>query len=284
MLLRGFERGEAMKHMIRSIGVLAAMVVVQPALAADLGRPAMKAPVAAPPVLNWYGSFIGVTAGYAWGSDPVEFTSGTGLYAGTIGTTIPRSIADSPAGFVAGVQYGSNYQLGPWVYGFLSDFSYSDIKDSETITLGGVGARTTFAEQRLKWFGTTRVRAGYLVSDNLLLYASGGLADGSLEVTASNNLVGTPCFVPGACPRFRNVVTHFGWAAGAGLEYRWGAWSATLDYIHYDLGTANFAYGDGISPSFITSSTKFSGDMVRGGINYKFNWTFFDLLTGGARL
>ena len=110
------------------------------------------------------------------------------------------------------------------------------------------------------------------------------LADGTVEVTTSNNLVGTPCFVPGACPRFKDSSFHFGWAAGAGIEYRWGAWSATLDYLHYDLGTLNPAYGDAFSPSFITTSTKFSGDMIRGGINYKFNWTFFDLLTGGARL
>jgi outer membrane immunogenic protein len=273
-----------MRQMIRSIGVLAAIVVVQPALAADLGRPAMKAPPMAAPVLNWYGSFIGVTAGYAWGSDAVEFTSANGLYTGTIGTTIPLTIARNPAGLVAGIQYGTNYQSGAWVYGFLSDISYSDIKDSEQVTLGVAGARTTFAEQRLKWFGTTRVRAGYLVSDNLLLYASGGLADGTVEVTTSNNLVGTPCFVPGACPRFKDSSFHFGWAAGAGIEYRWGAWSATLDYLHYDLGTLNPAYGDAISPSFITTSTKFSGDMIRGGINYKFNWTFFDLLTGGAPL
>jgi outer membrane immunogenic protein len=272
-----------MKNVVRGFGALAAAFVIQPALAADLGAPVMKAPVAAP-IPSWYGSFIGVTAGYGWGSDPVEFTSTSGLYLGTLGTTIPLTAARDPAGFLAGIQYGTNYQSGRWVYGFLSDFSYSDIRDTETITLGGVGARTTAVEQRLKWFSTTRVRGGYLVTDNLLLYGSAGLADGTAEVRVSNNLLGAPCFVPGACPSGRESMLRFGWAVGAGLEYAWGPWSVTLDYVHYDLARLNFAYSDGISPSAIATSTDFSGDVIRGGINYRFNWTFFDILTGKARL
>jgi outer membrane immunogenic protein len=273
-----------MKNIVRGLGVLAAAFVIQPALAADMGMPVKAPPVAAPVIPSWYGSFIGATVGYGWGSDPVEFTSASGLYTGTIGTTIPFSAASNPAGVVAGIQYGTNYQSGRWVYGFLSDFLYSDIRDTETITLGGIGARTTVVEQKLKWFSTTRARAGYLVSDNLLLYASGGLADGTSEVRVSNNLVGAPCFVPGACPIGIDSQWRFGWAVGAGLEYAWGPWSVTLDYIHYDLARHNFAYTDGISPSFITTSTDLSGDVIRGGINYRFNWTFFDLLTGKARL
>jgi outer membrane immunogenic protein len=274
-----------MKHMVRSLGALAvAAVLVQPALAADLGRPIPKAPPVVAPVPSWYGFFIGVQAGYAWGNDPVEIVDATGLYTGAIGASIPFSLAPNPAGLVAGIRWGTNWQSGRWVYGLLSDFSYSDIRDEETVTLfgGPFGVRTTSVEQRLKWFGTTRVRGGYLVTDNLLLYASGGLADGKAEVTFSSPLVGAPCFVPGACPAGKDSLTRFGWAAGAGLEYAWGPWSVSLDYIHYDLARFNTAFWDGLSASFIATSTDLSGDMIRGAINHRFNWTVFDLLTGGA--
>ena len=73
---------------------------------------------------------------------------------------------------------------------------------------------------------------------------------------------------------------RYGWAAGVGAEYQWGNWSLSLDYIHYDLGRFNFAYSDGVSPDFLVASTQFSGDMIRGAINYRFDWTPLDLLLG----
>ena len=133
--------------------------------------------------------------------------------------------------------------------------------------------RVHTAEQQLEWFGTSRVRAGYLITPNLLFYGSGGFASGSMEVAVANTAVGVPCGVAGACPRGRDDTFRYGWAAGVGAEYQWGNWSLSLDYIHYDLGRHNFAYNDGISPDFLIASTQFSGDMVRGAINYRFDWT-----------
>jgi outer membrane immunogenic protein len=81
------------------------------------------------------------------------------------------------------------------------------------------------------WFGTSRLRGGYLVSDNLLLYGSGGLASGTTEVTVSNNAAGLPCSFAGACPFGSDSKTRYGWALGLGAEYAYGPWSITLDYI-----------------------------------------------------
>jgi len=262
------------------LGALALAGTIAPARAADVAVPLKPLP----PVPNWAGSFIGLQAGAAWGSDPVSFTNATGVYAGSLGVTIPPTLAGNPTGFVGGAQWGTNFQTDRWVYGFLSDFSYSDIRATESIGLAGAPPRSNFAEQRLKWFGTTRLRGGYLVTDNLLLYGSGGLASGTGEVTVSNDATGLPCFFAGACPFGHHSQTRFGWALGLGAEYAWGPWSVTLDYVHYDLGRLNFSYADAVSPSFISTSTDFSGDMIRGGINYRFDWTFFDVLTGRKRL
>jgi outer membrane immunogenic protein len=73
--------------------------------------------------------------------------------------------------------------------------------------------------------------------------------------------------------------TRVGWTVGAGGEWMFTSnWSAKLEYLHYDLGSAN--YGTPVSnvaqtlgPIFTlgqSSSTNFRGDIVRVGLNYKF--------------
>jgi len=270
-----------------SLGVLALAAALAPygaapAMAADLPPLAPKAPAMAPvPTPSWYGFFVGVQGGYAWGDDSVETSTATGIYAPELGVTIPFTIAGEPKGGVVGVRWGTNWQSGPLVLGTLSDFSWTDIRSSETLTLTAPGlTRANTAEQHLEWFGTSRVRAGYLITPNLLLYGSGGFASGSMEVTVANTAVGVPCGVAGACPRGTDDTFRYGWAAGVGAEYQVGNWSLSLDYIHYDLGNFNFAYTDGISPDFLIASTRFSGEMVRGAINYRFDWTPLDLVVG----
>jgi len=277
-----------MLRVIAGAGALVWISAASPVLGADIpARPIVKAPVQAP-AYNWYGFFIGVQGGYGWGRDPVTFASATPPYLSAIGTTIPLSMADDPRGGTLGITYGSNWQLGQWVIGTISDFSWADIRRSETLTLtaapGPFGSRANFAEQRMRWFGTTRGRVGYLITDNVLLYGSGGLASGSVDVTVANPAVGVSCALAGACPAGSFRKTRWGWAAGAGLEYGAGPWMFNLEYLHYDLGTQSFLYGDGISPALLSASTKIAGDMVRGAISYKFNWTPWGLLFGTDRL
>ena len=275
-------------RIIAGAGALVWMSAFSPVLSADIpAAPIVKAPVVAPGY-NWYGFFIGVQGGYGWGRDPVAFTSGTPPYLSAIGTTIPASLADDARGGTLGITYGSNWQLGQWVIGTISDFSWADIRRSETVTLTNalipISTRANFAEQRMRWFGTTRGRVGYLIAQNVLLYGSGGLATGSVDVTAAHTAVGVPCAVAGACPAGTFRKTRWGWAAGAGIEYGAGPWMFNLEYLHYDLGTQSFLYGDGISPALLSASTKISGDMVRGAISYRFNWTPWGLLFGTDRL
>jgi len=271
--------------MNRTMRSLSALVLIAAAIDAA-GAADMGAPPTLMPSPHWGGSFIGVQGGYAFGGNPVEFTTATGALAPELGATIPFSAAGSPAGGIIGARWGTNWQSGSWVYGFLSDFSFSDIRASETVTLtsGALGTRTTVTEQELNWFGTTRVRAGYLVNDNFLLYGSGGLASGTGKVTVSSVVPGAACAAGTlACLFGSESESLWGWAAGVGAEYQIGQWSLSLDYIHYDLGRQDIAVVDLPNPAFVNASTRFSGDMVRGAVNYRFNWTFFDVLTGAVR-
>ena len=226
----------AMKlKVIAGAGALLWMSAVSPVLAADIrAAPIVKAPIIVEPVQNWYGFYIGVNGGYAWGRGGIELLPDAFfLPAFTLGA-IPTTLAANPRGGVFGITYGSNYQFGQVVLGIDSDFDWSGIKSSQTFNgvfpsfLGPIPFTAT-ASQSLKWFSTTRVRGG--------------------------------------------------------IEYANGPWQFRTEYLHYDLGTLSYFLRDPIFPGpSIIASTRFSGDMIRGAITYRFNWTLLGLITGSDRL
>jgi outer membrane immunogenic protein len=249
---------------------LLACAAADSAFAADIAVPPPPPPppvVAQAPSYNWSGFFVGGHLGYGWDSEAITLTPDGHYPSGSIAPTI----AADPRGLVVGVQYGTNWQFDRLVLGTESDFSFTEIRRSQTILSGGL---TNTGEQKLPWFGTTRVRAGYAVQDNLLLYATGGLANGSAE--ASFSAIGNTSGAVGSRSK-----TLWGWALGGGLEYGLGPWSAKLEYLHYDIGTLTFYTIDGTNPgAVIRASTKFAGDMVRVGVNYRFDWTPWQLIFG----
>jgi outer membrane immunogenic protein len=101
-----------------------------------------------------------------------------------------------------------------------------------------------------------RGRAGWAI-DRVLLYGTGGAA--FAPVQAGFN--GGP---------FQST-TQVGWTAGAGLEFAFAPnWTAKAEYLYADLGsftcTTN-CVGGGAAPLTV----KFTDNIVRAGINFKFN-------------
>lgn len=260
--------------------VVTAALIGPPALAADM---ATKAPPVTPAVStaasqNWYGFYIGAQAGYGWGVDPIDFAPSAAYAPAFAAGTLPPSLAADPRGALGGIQWGSNWQFGRYVLGTASDFSFSDVKASQSF-FQALGPGINIAgSQKMTWFSTTRLRAGYTVTDNLLIYGTGGLADGRAEVSSSFLTPGCPG--AGNCPAGTASKVLWGWAAGGGMEYAVGHWSANLEYLHYDLGNLNYNMTDPTTTAFIGASTKFSGDIVRGGVNYRFDWTPWEFIFG----
>jgi len=272
------------------VGAVGAAVLLAPpaaTLAADfppVSAPPMQAPavVAAPPPYSWYGLFVGIQGGYGFGGKAISYTPNASYAALFASGAVPSPVADDPAGFVGGITYGTNFQFGRLVVGSESDWSYSDIRKSETRgPLTGFSTQVT-AEQRLKYFSTTRARAGVLMTDHWLLYGTGGLASGGVEGSSAFNLVApAACAGAGNCPVGSRSKTLWGWAAGGGIEFANGPWSLKVDYLYYDLGKLNYSVADPTLPAgVITASHRFSGSVVRAGLNYRFNWTLFDLVLG----
>jgi len=276
----------------------AAILVTGAASAADLGRPApapvyTKAPVAV--AYSWTGFYGGVSGGYGWSADDVNTAVGIGQVppspqalgdAAALGLHFPTS----PKGFLGGGTLGYNVQTGQFVWGVETDLSWADIKGTSTqgVTApvaGGLAFTTSsgVGEQKIDAFGTLRGRLGFTPMNSLLVYGTGGLAYGHVESntnigeTTNTAVVASITNAVGSASSWRG-----GWTAGAGLEYAFAPrWTAKAEYLYYDLGTISYnststGFHVGAPPfpyntNSVTSTADFKGNIVRGGINYKFN-------------
>jgi outer membrane immunogenic protein len=189
------------------------------AWAADAPRypPRYAAPYAPPPPgYNWMGPYLGANLGYQWGS-------------------VANSGAQ-PSGITGGIQAGYNWQIGQVVLGGETDVQLSSADD--------VFAPWKFSNP---WFGTTRARAGFAVT-NILFYGTFGLAYGRGRVELAG---------------LSETNAHLGWVAGAGIEVGLApGWSMKAEYLHVDLDNKIYA---------ITGTAHgFESSILRFGLNYRF--------------
>jgi outer membrane immunogenic protein len=253
------------------------------AVAADLP---VKAPAPVPAaVYDWTGFYVGLNAGGAWGnSDPS--TSLTCTHAPGFTFSIfncPNALlvraagtgSMSGTGFIGGGQIGYNLQSGSLVYGAELDFDSFNLKASRQVTANYVASSTQFftisSSVSTTWLFTARARVGWAFN-NLLAYATGGLAVTDLEASNSffdNGLAGGAQ----ATGTWSASKTQAGWTVGGGLEWAFARnWSAKAEYlyVHFDptangLITAAGGYGNAIS-----TSTDLTANIARAGVNYKF--------------
>jgi outer membrane immunogenic protein len=216
------------------LGAAALLATATQVRAADYPYPPPPPPAYAPPqaaytvaqpLINcsWAGPYLGGNLGYSWGS-----VSGN---------------PTKPSGFVGGIQGGYNWQYGgPFVFGIEGDLQVT-------------GADDTFAPWKFSnpWFGTIRARAGYSFNNNVMFYATAGLAFGELRAET-----------------FGLSETHSsaGWTAGVGTEFGLDGfgfarnWTAKVEYLYVDLSENNF--------SVTGASNGYRFGVIRAGVNYHF--------------
>lgn len=231
------------------------------AFAADLP----PRPLKAPPVVttfSWTGCYLGVEGGGQWGQS--EHIARSGPYSG-------KSITGEYdlSGGIAGGTVGCNYQFGNVVFGIENDYSWTDKN-------GSANGRKPFdtaavSSTKEKWIDTLRGRIGYAF-DRFMVYGTGGVAFAGTDVSVT-----TPGF-----PTVTDSQTRTGWVAGVGGEWAayvgpMGALTVKLEYLHADFGSDRYVntpvnFRDGCQTLTIASrDVKLSDDMVRVGVNWKFN-------------
>jgi outer membrane immunogenic protein len=259
-------------RLVVSVAVAVSAFGVGAASAADM---AVKArPIAVDPSYNWTGFYVGLNAGYGWNDNRNVAISGSPLITGSqaIGS-VPLAVGLRPEGFLGGGQIGYNYQFGGrGVFGIEADFAWADIKDSNFINLP-VAAPTvqTSVSEKIDFFGTVRGRLG-VTFDRLLVYGTGGFAFANVKQRGNID----EFFGAGRQFIANSSGLRYGWTVGGGAEWALSKnWSVKAEYLYYDLGS-NTITGLQSNPvngvDFATYSFSTRGNIVRGGVNYKFDW------------
>jgi outer membrane immunogenic protein len=262
--LNGFEM---FRTSLTAAASLLALSIATGASAADLPRKSVAPVFAQVPAFTWTGFYVGLNAGYGWGdfkrdvaSNPVGFITSPAINAFASRTT-------SADGFVGGGQIGYNYQFGSVVVGLEADIQFADIKKSigpDQIFGLPPGNRLT-SSSKLEWFGTVRPRLGFAF-DRFLVYATGGLAYGSVKVSDSYAFVGGPALASSSD-------TRFGYALGGGVEYAFtNNLTLRAEYLYLDLGKKGYASPNvvGFANTDIQHNNKTTLSVVRAAVNYKF--------------
>jgi outer membrane immunogenic protein len=244
----------------RLLLLASAILLIGPAVAqaADIPRPAYKAQTVAPaaPFASWAGWYAGIGGGYGWGDPsadvnpgsitPIENTPPFGDVDGYTPAS-PFSLRTRPQGALATLLAGYNWQFQNFVVGFETDFSWSDLSDTDTRNYfsfvsydagdGGINGTVTL-ESRLRWLGTARGRWGYIVGP-VLPYITAGLAYGNLVSTVTSSAVqfdqaGNTAAFSGT-QRFSDWL--IGYAVGGGFDWNVsGNLSFRAEYLYVNLG------------------------------------------------
>jgi outer membrane immunogenic protein len=293
--------------------ILAAFALIgTSAFAADMGVPAAPPPA---PVYNWTGWYVGGNLGASFGTSKTDFNVAPGTSAVTLGTsfstaTIPGFAGSDtvyPSGFMGGGQIGYNWQLSPiWVVGLEADFQGADEKEHSTLTSnfsaplffvtgapsGFTATGTTAVDYtaKIEWFGTARLRAGYVWGNgNVMSYVTGGLAYGKLDVAGTSALTALTLArepFPSEIQAFDHSNVNTGWVVGSGTEGKLliPGWTYKIEGLYMDLGHLD-ARGPGGSSIFgvcpvpdcftvtagpVATHTHFTDGILRGGLNYRF--------------
>ncbi|MCA3583028.1 MAG: porin family protein [Methylocystis sp.] len=204
-------------------------------------------PVFAPtPAYNWTGFYVGVNAGYGWGSqDPLRLL-----------TNSSNRFSYNTSGGMIGGTLGAQIQSGKVVMGLEGDLSWANITGNGITTPILNGVRQPFSlnlstEQTA--LGTLRARVGY-AHDNWLFYGTAGMAlmDGTVKGV---NLQG-PCGALDALPRCNKSSLQAGITMGLGVEYGFATnWSAKAEYLY---------------TAVIANAGVENLHMLRVGVNYRF--------------
>jgi outer membrane immunogenic protein len=230
--------------------------------------PVKAYPAPRPGCAQFGGWYVGGNVG--WGVYDTAFSDRDGL-SKTLDDGLTSNVNARNHGFVGGAQGGYNWQSGCTVLGIETDWSWSGLKTSE-LNLDGdqPTADTLNVENRLRWFGTTRARAGVVV-DNLLLYVTGGLAYANFRRNYAYFQDG-----PAHTNVFSSDNTKLGWAAGAGAEWALANnWTLRGEFLYMGFEQDRVtAAGDGIGIGAAGVNYRLDSQdslwVSRIGLNYRF--------------
>jgi outer membrane immunogenic protein len=281
-----------------AIGLVAAVLGIAPAAAADLGAfPAPMGFYPPPPVVrvyNWTGCYLGGQLGGAFANNQIngQFVTPTGV-GGDLITPIANN-AGATAVTIGG-QGGCDLQVARnWVIGLQGDGVWTHLSGSQGITAstglpvpgGGILSATALTQANI--LATATGRIGYAVNYGSiagLFYLKGGAAFVNYNTyNITGNTAASVCnTIPppaGGCTSFTTSnqpfnfnapsTNQWGWTIGLGTEWVVaGNWSVfgEWDYLNFGNHSVTFTDPDAGSNSLTVKQTI---NELKLGINYRF--------------
>jgi outer membrane immunogenic protein len=168
----------------------------------------------------------------------------------------PFSFSGHPLSYTIGPFLGYRWQFGNTVFGVEGDWSWKKGENTALVDLPRVcfdagcanyRTDTKYGSVKQTWDASLRLRYGWLVTPDTLLYGTAGVAFG--EISGSFSYLGvlhTPFGTPIAVDTAGSTATAFGsWSdvrvggtVGTGVETAlWGGWKARVEYRYTDYGS-----------------------------------------------
>jgi outer membrane immunogenic protein len=250
-----------MKTLAIGIAAIVAMLGA-PAIAADM---ALKAPPPPAPVWTWTGFYLGVEGGWNGGFGQAKTGSTPGVT--NITNLFPLS------GGLAGGTIGYNWQVNRfWLLGLEADGSWTNKTGaSADIPPFNPNFSNQFNEQ---WLATFRARLGWVPAEGGLIYITGGGAAAGVQQRVFDNP--PVCGVAFPCVAISQTNTLWGFAAGAGVEWRaLQNLSVKAEFLYIGLQNKSYFNPAPLSPfaGFLNDQrVNLNDEVIRLGVNYHFFW------------
>ena len=170
----------------------------------------------------------------------------------------PFSFSGHPLSYTIGPFLGYRWQFGNTVFGVEGDWSWkkgetSAFVDMPRVCFGAIPGcpdyrtDTKYGSVKQTWDSSLRLRYGWLVTPDTLLYGTAGVALGEISGSfAYRGVLHTPFGTPIAVDTAGSTATAAGsWSdvrvggtVGAGVETAlWGGWKARVEYRYTDYGS-----------------------------------------------
>ncbi len=265
------------KALISCVGLLAALAIVQPAVADEppskpkrqrVAAPERAAPQRAAPTQasNWSGGQVGGSNGVSSVNnnfvEPGAYICPPGSSFGSNCLETPFQFSGHKAVYTIGPFVGYRVQFGNWVVGIEGDASYKKAENSLfqssstalVVSSGGTGAFTSnflrtdqfSGSVKQGWDYSIRGRLGTLITPWSLLYLTGGVAFGEISGTFAYTGTLYNCFASSGCTSAVGTAstavswndTRVGGTVGAGWETEIApGWKARAEYRYTDFGS-----------------------------------------------
>lgn len=229
--------------------------------------PIIVAPMQEEVPAGWEGGYAGIALGYSVnGDDRVgvfnrAFGDPNFTYDGDIGTIRPK-------GAILSLRGGYRWERGNWVFGPELEVHGGNVKDSISTTISdSSGSGTATATFKEKYGVSLRMKTGYQVRPDTIIYGIAGVARGKFDYDLAEKGVydGKPVDT-----KLNSSFSSAGYVIGLGAERKLNQrLSLTGDVEYYNYGKAKIVWTDADGDSVMTNATP-DYWTLKVGLNYQF--------------